>query len=101
VCCGLIFFHAQPVKRLQATFDHLGFVSIRSLLIADEVAVYGEIVRQFLKGEINASAHRHDLGAMVCVGFRTQYHSKIISHNRFVIRTTLNFSNGLLIALRG
>lgn len=52
----------QPVEQWKKQFDEKGFLVIESLIGNKELSAYEEIYNRMLSGEIDTSAHRHDLG---------------------------------------
>jgi ectoine hydroxylase-related dioxygenase (phytanoyl-CoA dioxygenase family) len=53
---------ALDVDNLKREFHENGVLAVPGLVDALNVPVYADLYRRIIKGEINASAHRHDLG---------------------------------------
>lgn len=62
----------QPLAELKRRWDSDGYVVIEGLLSEREVDVYHDLVNSFFSGDIDTSAHRHDLGEAAAAAPRVQ-----------------------------
>ena len=54
---------SKPVQEWKDFYDEHGYLVVPNLLNDLELDLYRDMYDQFMSGEIDASAHRHDLGS--------------------------------------
>eukprot|EP01084_Bolivina_argentea_P046313 85282_1 len=52
----------QPIDSIKAQYKSQGFAMVQNIIDSKNISIYQDIYTQMLSGQIDASAHRHDLG---------------------------------------